>query len=262
VLGFKRIGHFLREKGILTVTNLKIMWTIVIALFIGLIVGGCLYGKNFWEKRINVLGISAALMLVSLLTTSFVFRPSIKLTDEVRQRYYIKPMWISEKAQDSTGFVMAKDSSWRITDLEGEALVARGIRTDSIKTDTGVFIKKSYKKEVLIHYILYWNSAYDTAIGYVQVKDNKLDVDYWTVSSDLKVVPIPEGDTVSKPRFESIGIKYAENFKWIVSESIPAWGDYMCLYLPQKEYDALPENVKRTCAFKGRENYLKQLTSK
>lgn len=237
------------------------MWTIAIALIIGLIVGGCLYGKNFWDKRINVLGISAALMLVSLVTTSFVFRPSLQLTDRVIARHYVNPMWLSVKTQDTAGFIMVKDSSFKITDYKPKALVARGIQIDSTKTAAGTLIKKSFKKEVRVHYLLYLNSERDTMIGCVREKNGKLEVSYWEVESDLKIVPIPTTDTISKPRVESIRIRYEEKTRWVVSAFIPAWGDYTCFYIPQSEYDALPKHIKRTCSLKSRADYLNQLAS-
>lgn len=236
------------------------MWTIVIAILIGTIVGSCIFGKKFWENRLTVLGLIAILMLVGMVTASYIIRPTLTYSDKVIYSYTVRPMWLSPSLITKEGYVRVNDSSFSMSNADADNLVARRIVNDTVKQDSGYVVKRKFAKEVRRNYLIYGYGD-DMRIGLIKItSNNDITTDYWTIDEDLKIIPVPNG---TKARVEQISIYYSPNRKWIISDVIPCnASSYVCLYLPQFEYDKLPDTIKNMCYLNGRSEFLKQLAAK
>lgn len=235
------------------------MWTLILATLIGLIASLCIYGKKIIDKAFNVLAIILLTAVVSLTTVSLVKRSSLNITDVLTDTYDISSMWLVDSllVKPST-FPMIKDSSWRITDQNARDLHIRPIFTITSKTDTSTKTEKRFGSNSNSYYVLYLTAANDTAIGYIYKENGKFKTDYWTIREPLKIAPISENNAADKPRVEKVKLEYdRSDSKWVEPTLFTKLDSYVCIYLPQKQYDNLPENVKKTCAFESREEYLK-----
>lgn len=247
------------------------MWTILLSIVLGFIVGSCFYGKKVWDKRLEVLGITAIIMLVSVVSMSFIIRPTLAIQDSITRSNEIRAMYIPTdllmddslidiKCQNAATTLIIKNPKFDIDDYNANTLLSRGVRNDTLKTDTGFFIKEVYRDEVLISCVIYGKNQ--DQLGFVQYdkSDDEWETDDWSIDNHLKIIPIPKSDTVSTPRIERVTINYENNFKWIVSTILEVYnGYYYCIYIPQKDYDILPESVKSTCYFPGYSEYLEQI---
>lgn len=234
------------------------MYTLVIAFVLALIIGSCLYGKKLWEKRINFLGLAALIMFVSLLTTSLFIRHTLPAKGEVLQSYPLESMYLSNRFLVDTSFVMFHNQH-ALTDEVIHVVIKPSVIRDTIVTDTNVVIKHRYEDQRKSTYVLYTNSKNDTLIGLLTVDDSDIETDRYKITNRLKIAPISKTDTDSKPRIETVGVEFADNFKWVISFAIPRYDNYYVMYLPEKDYLTLPEWIRTKCYYPGIDQYLATL---
>ena len=234
------------------------MYTLIASIVLALIIGACLYGKKFWEKRINFLGLAGIIMFVSLLTTTLFIRHTLPAKGTVVGGYQIESMYLSNEYIIDTSFAIMHNQC-SLEDEDIQKVIKPSVIRDTIVTDTNVVIKYRYADQRKSTYVLYTNSKNDTLIGLIIVNDSNLETYARKITDYLRIAPISKTDIDSKPRVERVDVEFADNLKWVISFMIPRYDSYYVIYLPEKDYLTLPEWIRTKCYYPGIDQYIATL---
>lgn len=234
------------------------MYSVILAIIISVIVGSCLYGKDFWEKRFNVLLMSFVAAFVSMLGTSLVFRNDLPLVSGNWQNKQVVEFYVdSIKISDSNNLFL-KENSINMYKAKVEDFSKRVI-TDTVKNTDGTFtVKYTPTKQIRTHLVVRKDLDGDTSVWFVTKKNGDFKLDYFTVGNDFYVMP-SQYKTEDSLVIKYYSINHSGKSKWVIPEIIPVFKSYYCLYVPQNEYDVLPESVKIRTKFPGAEKYTASL---
>ena len=230
------------------------MYTLAIALFIAIVAGSCIYGKKFWENRINVLGIAAILMLVSLVTVNFISRKSLPVKSEVTEVSRLYSFYVENSDLKDVSCNWLKSTKFEAKDWAPRFQKKIDTTRKLVKKNTYEYTY-TYAKQKSAHFLLYVNGK-DTMISFVKVKAGVLKVDYHNIDK-IKISPVGTG--ISVPQIQFVSHEYANRTNWAFAGAIPNYDRYYCLYLPKAEYENLPSNIKSRCYLDKKEVYVASL---
>lgn len=230
------------------------MNTIVIALIIAIVAGSCIYGKKFWENRVNVLGIAAILMMVSLLTVNFISRKHLPVKAEITKSYVLSPFYVENAYLKDVSCNWVKSTTFDADDWSPR--FQRKVETTKklVKKNTYEYTYR-YANQKSAHFLLYTKDG-DTIIAFVKREKDELKVESHDIAN-VKIAPVETG--MKGPQIQSVGHEYIDKNHWALAWSIPNYDSYRCLYLPKAEYDNLPSNIKSRCYLDKKEVYMASL---
>ena len=179
------------------------------------IISLCFFKKRFWENRYLVLFISGCVALVATLTTNFAIRNHIDTKFE--------KIW-----QKNVSVIAFNDS-----------LVDASFVTKNPKLNlTGHLKNDSIAVAVFSHHLFYYNGEKSLKVGFVEGVDvQAIDWDdiYFAQSSSDTLAYLAKIKEIYNPNPNN----------WISRISLPRIKTIKCLYLPPKEYAAIPDSLMR-----------------
>lgn len=230
------------------------MYTIVISIIIAIIAGSCIFGKKFWENRLTVLGIAAALMLVSLLTANLISRKHLPVKAEVTKGYVLRPFYVENAALKDLSCNWVKSTTFEASDWSPRFQKKVETTKKLVKKNTYEYTYK-FAAQKSAHFLLYTHEN-DTLIGFVKEEDGEPKVDYYSLSN-VKLAPMT--DKMKTPQIQYVSHEYTDGNNWALAFSVPNYDSYNCIYLPVTEYEKLPSIIKSRCYLDKKEVYVASL---
>lgn len=232
------------------------MTSIILSIIIAIIIGNCIFGKNFWENRIMVLGIAAALMIVSLTSATFIARKNMPIVRKTITTDKLLPFYIPESLLRKLPYAVYKgDCCLTWTDFDATSLMRRKIDV----TKTPILLDKKVKGAFQYTYkyaserktyILLYQSGKDTLIGFIQTNGSSKELNYCNIKN-LKIAPI-DGHN---PVIQYFIFNRKSNTNWTISWVVPRIKALTCIFIPRDEYLKLPTHIRSKCYFDGQPAY-------
>lgn len=221
------------------------MYTLILSIITAIIVGSCIFGNKFWENRVSVLLIAASLMLSTLLTASFIARSKASVKTQITSVSSLTPFYVQERELSNSKFpITPKTSEYDISSKEVNTITKKAVTITKTKVGNNTYkYEYAYAKQRLTHVLFYFNDDLDTIVGLIKnTKDGDQIEKYYLENVKFEVVNSKE---VKVPAIAIIESSKKYNSKWVIKEFIPKSSNiYYCIYLPQKEFDALPVNLR------------------
>jgi hypothetical protein len=203
---------------------------------------------------LTVLGIAAALMLVSVLTANFISRKHLPVKAEITKGYVLRPFYVEHAALKDLSCNWVKSTTFEADDWSPRFQKKVETTKKLVKKNTYEYTYK-FAAQKSTHFLLYTHDG-DTLIGFVKDKTDELEVGYYSLS-EVKIAPIT--DNKKKPQILYVDHEYTDGNNWAVAFSIPNYDGYRCIYLPKAEYESLPSNIKSRCYLDTKEVYVASL---
>ena len=203
--------------------------SVLLVSFIGL----CFFKKKFWENRYLLLMIIGGVAVVATVTTNYIARSNYALKTEVVRSKPLSSFYVTDSLLND-GIPYKRGDDFSFTSLSyvdiASAFDTVRVTEDSISTVqrhlASVFFydmqeKEPYKK-----------------IGYVKA-DGARKYKYW---EDIYLLPTKD----SIPNKSIVKLVYdVPDSKWISKTSMPRKKTFTCFYIPEAEYNAIPDSLIR-----------------
>lgn len=209
----------------------------LISIVVGIIVASCFYKKQLWANRYKVLAIIAGLSLVSILALQLSFRSSLKEKTRIISSKFIRPMYVDKKELINNGnsFNLLLGRNWLDKDIPYDK-----INKSSIKD------KNKLKDYNVLNTVLYFADDPDVEglgnlkIGYYdeycnQTSINRSSKTFFVQSSNNNAYLVELDEVYDET-----------NNIWVIPDLMMPniFKRYTIIYLPEKEYKALPNYLK------------------
>ena len=197
-------------------------------------IGLCFFKKKFWENRYLLLMIIGGVALVATVTANYIGRNNYALKTEVVRSKPLSFFYVSDSLLNN-GIPFMADDDFSFTDLNYSD-IARAHDTLRVNEDSVTMVLRH--RASVFFYDMQEKDKFKK-IGYV--KDNGKRKSKYLEGEYL----LPTTDSVPNKSIVKLVHDIPNDSKWVTKYSVPRRKTFTCIYIPEAEYNAIPDSLIR-----------------
>jgi len=217
------------------------MYIFILSTLLVSFIGLCFFKKKFWENRYLLLMIIGGVAIVATVTTNYIGRNNYALKTEVVRSTPLSSFYVTDSLLNDGIPYKADDFSFTslsYTDIAiafDTLMVSTEIAKDSFHVELDTILR--YNASVFF-YDMDEKEQYKK-IGYVK-ENGARKYRYW---EDIYLLPTK--DSVPAKAVLKLAYDIPSDSKWVTKYSVPRRKTFTCFYIPEAEYNAIPDSLIR-----------------